>query len=458
MKKTAMMTAMRSREPSRKDSLLRRARRELGWLAPGLGVKRWIFVILAGTTLIGLGVAVLMIDVYRTAPDSWWLPILSFISLRFLFRPLRALIFGGLGLGLMLAGIRGLNQSLLEPFMQPGLNVLNTVSAYRKRVRGPRIVVIGGGTGLSTLLRGLKAYSSNITAVVSVADDGGSSGELRRTMGILPPGDIRNCLTALAEDETMMGQLFQYRFPSGNGLGGHSLGNLLITAMAEITGSFEEAVAESGRVLAVSGTVLPASLQDVRLVADIETTDASGEVRVRGESKIPEVAGRIRRVWLEPNNPLAYPPAVKAILNAELILVGPGSLYTSVLPNLLVPDLVDALRVSRAYKFYVCNVATQPGETDGYSCGDHVRSIEKHVGMRLFDMVISNGYYRGDLPPNIDFVRTEPDLSEEYVVYTTELIDKSRAWRHDSAKLAQVVMDLFFERTGPMKKAESGDV
>ena len=277
-------------------------------------------------------------------------------------------------------------------------------------------------------------------------------------MGILPPGDIRNCLTALAEDETMMGQLFQYRFPSGNGLGGHSLGNLLITAMAEITGSFEEAVAESGRVLAVSGTVLPASLQDVRLVADIETTDASGEVRVRGESKIPEVAGRIRRVWLEPNNPLAYPPAVKAILNAELILVGPGSLYTSVLPNLLVPDLVDALRVSRAYKFYVCNVATQPGETDGYSCGDHVRSIEKHVGMRLFDMVISNGYYRGDLPPNIDFVRTEPDLSEEYVVYTTELIDKSRAWRHDSAKLAQVVMDLFFERTGPMKKAESGDV
>ena len=157
MKKTAMMTAMRSREPSGKDSLLRRARRELGWLAPGLGVKRWIFVILTGTTLIGLGIAVLVIDVYRTAPDSWWLPILSFISLRFLFRPLRALIFGGLGLGLMLAGIRGLNQSLLEPFMQPGLNVLNTVSAYRKRVRGPRIVVIGGGTGLSTLLRGLKA-------------------------------------------------------------------------------------------------------------------------------------------------------------------------------------------------------------------------------------------------------------------------------------------------------------
>jgi uncharacterized cofD-like protein len=438
--------------------LLRRARRDLRWLVPGLGVKRWIFMILAGTTLIGLGVAVLVIDIYRTAPDSWLLPFLSFLSLRFLFRPLRALIFGGLGVGLLVMGIRGLNQSLLEPFMQPGLDVLDTVSAYRKRVRGPRVVVIGGGTGLSTLLRGLKAYTNNLTAIVSVADDGGSSGELRRTMGILPPGDIRNCLTALAEDETMMGQLFQYRFASGNGLGGHSLGNLLITALAEITGSFEEAVAESGRVLAVSGTVLPASLQDVRLVADIQTTDASGEVRVRGESKIPEAAGRIRRVWLEPNNPLAYPPAVKAILNAELIVVGPGSLYTSVMPNLLVPDLADALRASRGYKFYVCNVASQPGETDGYSCGDHVRSIEKHVGVRLFDMVISNGYCQGQLPAGIDFVRTESNLEEEYVVYTTNLLDKARAWRHDSEKLAQVIMDLFFERTGPMNRVESTDV
>lgn len=429
----------------------------MGWLAPGLGVKRWILVILAGTTLIGLGVAVLVIDFYRTAPDAWWLPFVSFISLRFLARPLRALIFGGLGLWLMMTGIRSLNQALLEPFMQPGLNVLNTVSAYRKRVRGPRIVVIGGGTGLATLLRGLKAYSPHITAIVSVADDGGSSGELRRTMGILPPGDIRNCLTALAEDETMMGQLFQYRFPSGSGLGGHSLGNLLITALAEITGSFEEAVAESGRVLAVSGTVLPASLQDVRLVADIQMADASSEVRVKGESKIPEAAGRIRRVWLEPNNPLAYPPAVKAILNAELILVGPGSLYTSVMPNLLVPDLAEALRVSRGYKFYICNVASQPGETDGYSCGEHVRSIEKHVGVRLFDMVISNGYYQGQLPAGIDFVRTEPDLGEEYTVYTTDLIDKARPWRHDSDKLAQVIMDLFFERTGPMNRQDSSE-
>lgn len=449
---------MRSRNPLRNSSFYQRARQEIGWLAPGLGVKRWIFLILVGTTLIGLGFGVLVLDLYRTAPDTWWLPILSFLSLRFLARPLRALIFGGIGLGLILFGIWGLNQALLKPFMQPGLNILDTVSAYRKRERGPRIVVMGGGTGLSTLLRGLKAHSNNITAIVSVADDGGSSGELRRSMGILPPGDIRSCLTALADDETLMGQLFQYRFGSGNGLSGHSLGNLLITALAEITGSFEEGVAESGRVLAVRGKVLPATLHDVRLVADIQLSDLSSEVRVRGESKIPEAAGRIRRVWLEPNNPLAYPPAVQAILNADLILVGPGSLYTSVLPNLLVPDLGEAVRVSRALKFYICNVASQPGETDGYTCGDHVRNIEKHLGVRLFDMVISNTCYEGELPPEIDFVRTEPELEEEYTVYGTDLVDKEKVWRHDSQKLAQVIMDLYYERTGPILTREGMDV
>jgi len=409
-------------------------------------------MIMAGTMLIGLGFAVLVLDVYRNAPDSWWVPYLSFLSLRFLARPLRAIIFGGLGIWLVWLGTWGLNRALLKPFMQPGRNILDTVSAYRKLERGPRIVTIGGGTGLSTLLRGIKTHTHNITAIVTVADDGGSSGELRRSMGILPPGDIRHCLTALADDETLMGQLFQYRFASSNGtngLSGHSLGNLLITAMADITGSFEEAVAESGRVLAVRGKVLPATLHDVRLVADVELADAHSEVRIKGESKIPEAAGRVRRVWLEPDNPLAYPPTVQAILNAELILIGPGSLYTSILPNLLVPDIAEALRVSRALKFYVCNVASQPGETDGYTCGDHVRSIEKHLGARLFDMVISNSAYCGDLPEGIQFVRTEPDLDAEYTIYNTDLIDQAKPWRHDSQKLAQAIMDIFFERTGP---------
>ena len=443
------------KRPVEYQQFLKKARQDIGWLAPGLGVKRWIFVILIGTTLIGLAIAILLLNAYRVMPDQWWLPIISFISLRFLPRLARALILGVAGLALVFYGTSRLSQSLLKPFMQPGRNILDTVSAYRNRERGPRIVVIGGGNGLATLLRGLKAYSNNITAIVTVADDGGSSGELRQSMGILPPGDIRNCLTALADDETLMSQLFQYRFASGNGLGGHSLGNLLITAMTDITGSFEEGVAESGRVLAVRGKVLPATLHDVRLVADIQLPDGSSEVQVKGESKIPTTAGRIRRIWLEPNNPLAYPPAVKAILNAELVLVGPGSLYTSVLPNLLVPDLVDALRVTRALKFYICNVATQPGETDGYTCGDHVRNLEKHLGMRLFDMVISNNWYEGHLPAPIEFVRTEADLDEEYTVYSTDLIDREHIWRHDPQKLARAVMDIFYERTGPVAGREA---
>ncbi len=449
---------MRSRKSPQHRNIFQWARQKIGWLTPGLGVKRWIILILVGTTLIGLGFAVLILDIYRTTPQDWWLPLISFLSLRFLARPLRALIFGGAGLGFILYGTWGLNRALLRPFMQPGRRILDTVSAYRKKERGPRVVVIGGGTGLSTLLRGLKVHSNNITAIVTVADDGGSSGELRRSMGILPPGDIRHCLTALADDETLMGQIFQYRFAEGNGLSGHSLGNLLITALTDITGSFEEAVAESGHVLAVRGKVLPATLHDVRLVADIQLLDKSVEVQVKGESKIPQTAGRIRRVWLEPNNPLAYPPAVQAILNAELIVVGPGSLYTSVLPNLLVPDLADALRVSRGLKFYVCNVATQPGETDGYTCGDHVRSLEKHMGVRLFDIVISNDLYRGQLPEGITFVRTDPEVEEEYTVYSTNLIDQEKVWRHDSQKLAQVIMDLYLERTGPVVGRDNGQV
>ena len=440
---------MSSKRTGNKD-LFKRARQEAGWLVPGLGVKRWIIVILAGTTLIGLGFAVLIIDVYRTAPETWWIPLMSLLSLRFLDRWLRAIVFGISGIGLILLGTWGLNRALLRPFMQPGRTILDTVTTFRKRDRGPRIVVIGGGTGLSTLLRGLKAHTHNLTAIVSVADDGGSSGELRRSLGILPPGDIRHCLTALADDETLMGQLFQYRFAAGNGLSGHSLGNLLITALAEITGSFEEGVAESGRVLAVRGQVLPATLHDVRLVADIRLLDRDGEVRVRGESKIPEAAGRIRHVWLEPNNPLAYPPATQAILNAELILIGPGSLYTSVLPNLLVPDLADALRATRALKFYICNVASQPGETDGYSCGDHVRNLEKHVGSRLFDIVVANNNLEGTLPAGIQFVVVEPELEEEYTIYQTDLIDNEKKWRHDSIKLAQAVIDLYYERTGTL--------
>jgi len=238
---------------------------------------------------------------------------------------------------------------------------------------------------------------------------------------------------------------------------GHSLGNLFIAALADITGSFEEGVAESGRVLAVQGRVLPSTLHDVRLVAEVHLPDKKGDVRVKGESQIPMAKGQIKRVWLEPNNPLAYPPTLQAILNADLITIGPGSLYTSLLPNLLVPDITEAIRSSRALKFYICNVATQSGETDGFSCGDHVRSIEKHLGGHFFDLIICNNRYNGKLLEGVSWVRPEADLEEKYAVYFADLIDSEFPWRHDSNKLAQVIMDLYYERTGPLMSKEEND-
>lgn len=425
--------------------------RSLQWLVPGLGVKRWFLLILAGTTLIGVGLAILVLDVYRTTPDTWWLPLLSAASLRFLARPIRAVIFGGLGLGLILTGIWGVNRTLLTPYRRPGQPVVDTLSQHRRRERGPRIVVIGGGTGLATLLRGIKDYTHNITAVVSVADDGGSSGRLRRETGILPPGDIRNCLASLSNDEALLSQLFQYRFPAGNAdLEGHSFGNLFISALAEITGSFEAAVAESGRVLSVHGRVLPSTLHDVRLSADVSLPYLVNQVRVEGESHIPEMPGKVRHVWLEPSSPPAYPDAIRAILSADLIIIGPGSLYTSILPNLLVPDIAQAVHASRGLKIAVCNVATQPGETDGFTCKDHLVAIEDHVGMDLFDIVVVNNRQLGQLSAGSTWVEIDPDLSERYAVYLTDLADEERPWRHDSKKLAKILIDLFEERTGPL--------
>ena len=240
-----------------------------------------------------MGFAVILIDLYRTnSTNSVFLTILSYASLRFIPRIWRAVIFGGLGIGLVIYGIFRLNRALLQPFIRPGSDVFGQITDYRRRDRGPRIVTIGGGHGLATLLRGLKAHTRNLTAVVTVADDGGSSGRLRESHGILPPGDIRNCLAALSNDEALLTQLFQYRFNGSPDLEGHSFGNLFITALADITGSFEEAVAESGRVLSVHGRVLPSTLHDVKLVASMELPHSINEVRVEGESKIPAMAGQ----------------------------------------------------------------------------------------------------------------------------------------------------------------------
>ena len=421
------------------------------WLAPGLGIKRWFFFVLGGITFIGIGLAILLLSIYRTEfTDQTILTFLAYASLRFLPRAARVLIFSGIGIGLVSYGIYRLNRSLLRPFIRPGHAVVDELANYRRRERGPRIVTIGGGHGLSTLLRGLKIYTRNLTAIVTVADDGGSSGRLRESYGILPPGDIRNCLAALSNDEEMLTQLFRYRFTGSGGLDGHSFGNLFITALAEITGSFEEAIAESGRVLSVSGRVLPSTLHDVKLVADVQLPNVPNQVRVLGESSIPKIAGRIRRLWLEPNDAPAFPPALKAILNADMIVVGPGSLYTSLLPNLLVQDLLGAINASRALKIYICNIATQSGETDLFSCSDHVRALEDHVGEHLFNIVLCNDNYEGQLNEGSQWVQADEKIKTDPRLQCADLSDASHAWRHDSEKLARTLIEILDEYTGPL--------
>jgi uncharacterized cofD-like protein len=439
------------RDPKSQTAYSKGIRQLVRWLTPGLGIKRWFLLAFGGMVLLAVGSAIFLIDLYRTeSSNQVFLTFLSYASLRFLPRWLRAIIFGGLGLSMIGIGIWELNRSMMRPFLRPGSSVVDSLVDYRRRGRGPRIVTIGGGHGLSTLLRGLKVHTRNLTAVVTVADDGGSSGRLRESFGILPPGDIRNCLAALSNDETLLTQLFQYRFSGEPGLDGHSFGNLFISALSDITGSFEGAIAESGRALSVRGRVLPSTLHDVKLVADVNLPFVPNEVRIEGESHIPEAAGRVRRVWLEPNDAPAFPPVIRAILNADMIIVGPGSLYTSILPNLLVNDLMAALRVSSALKIFVCNIATQAGETDSYSCYDHVRSLEEHVGEDLFDILLCNDNFTPKLGESDQWVVVdEKSLSDERL-FTADLVDFEHPWRHDAVKLSKILVDLLYERTGPL--------
>ena len=437
--------------PTFRDRFLQNLRELTRWFIPGLGVKRWFGIVLLGITMLGVGLAVLAQEIYETqTTNNFLVAILYYASLSFLPRAVRVLIFAGLGAGLVTYGILRLNRSLLRPFIQPGRTVVNELATFRMLERGPRIVAIGGGHGLSTLLRGLKVYTRKLTAIVTVADDGGSSGRLRESLGILPPGDIRNCLAALSNDEQMITQLFKYRFSGAGGLDGHSFGNLFITALADITGSFESAIAESGKVLSVSGSVLPSTLHDVRLVADMQLPNVLNQVRVQGESRIPKMAGRVRRVWLEPNDAPAFPPTLKAILKADMIIVGPGSLYTSLLPNLLVQDLLGAIHASRALKVYICNIATQAGETDVYTCYDHVRALEEHVGRDVFNVILCNDNYEGQLDKGSQFVRADEKTLADPRTHCADLSDVSHPWRHDSNKLAKILIEILDEFTGPL--------
>ncbi len=453
------------------NRVARRVRRYLRfaiqWLPLGLCVKRWLLVVAVGVAILSLGFSFLLRELYP-------LPrVFYYLTLQFIPRIVRAGLFVLTGVCAVVAGVVGLNRSLLRPFVDANPEKLaRTLQRYRQRERGPRVVAIGGGHGLYTLLRGLKEYTSNITAVVTVADDGGSSGRLRRELGVLPPGDFRNCIAALADDEALTTHLFQYRFGSGDGLNGHSFGNLFITAMTGVTGSFERAILESGRVLAVQGQVLPSTLQNVTLAADLvrrepfqpsDETHAPAEARlnrVTGESRIPNAEGTIRRVYLDPSDAPAYPGAVRALLNADMIVAGPGSLYTSVLPNLLVPAVAEAVAASPAYKVYVCNVATQRGETEGYTVGDHVAALVRHVGRSLFPVVLANANLLHERSPeggveshlSVDMVKPEMPPDGEYRLVTENLVDTDQPWRHDSHRLAKALIHQLERHAGQSRQ------
>lgn len=311
--------------------------------------------------------------------------------------------------------------------------------------RNPRIVVIGGGTGLSVMLRGLKLKPLDITAIVTVADDGGSSGILREELQIPPPGDIRNVLSALADIEPLLAEVLKYRFQNGTGLAGHSLGNLILAAMTDITGDFVTGITELSRIFAVRGRVLPAANQAIVLKAEME----DGSIVV-GESTIPKSGLAIRKVFIEPANVEPLPDAVEALQEADAILIGPGSLYTSILPNLIVPKLADAIVKSNAVKLFVCNVMTQPGETDNYSVSDHLDAIHAHIGQHLFDYVIVND---GEIPPQVQSLYAEKgstavhlDLEEVtrrgYKVIADTLVLFRTYLRHDAAKLSDHIYHL----------------
>ena len=407
----------------------------LRWLTPGLEIKRWLLLLMFAELVLVLGVAYALKELYAnlTLPAQFY-----FITLQFWPHWARALVFGTLGVGLILFSYVKLTQSVLGPFL-PGISggsLVEVIHAFRLRGRGPRIVAIGGGTGMSTLLRGLKQYTSNLSAIVTVADDGGSSGRLRDEYRVLPPGDFRQCLIALADAEPLMKQLFDHRFKEGS-LDGHSFGNLFIMAMADVTGNFEHALRESGKVLAVKGNIVPSTLQDVTLVASINGSN------VEGESKIPKQNGRISQVFLKPDHPQINPEATQAILNAELVVVGPGSLYTSILPNLLVEGMVEAIKASPALKVLVCNLASQQGETDGYGVDDYIQVVRDHVGGNLFDFVLVNSNHSHMPTGGQAQVVFRPDDAmrhPEVRFIAADVVNVRIPSHHDSDKLARAIM------------------
>ena len=412
------------------------------WFYFGMHIKRWLLLLLIGVAIMGLGFGYFLREVYTFYTFPSWA---YYLTLQFWDRPVRGAIFLGLSASLILFAIWQLNKSLLSAFLQPGQDerLVNIIYNHRYLRRGPKFVAMGGGTGLSTLLRGLKEHTGNLTAIVTVADDGGSSGRLRRELGLPPPGDVRNCIAALADAEPLMTRLFQYRFNEGSGLEGHSFGNLFIAAMSEVTGNFEEAVRETSRVLAVRGQILPSTLTNVTLSAVTDDDEA-----IHGESQITGRGSSIKQVFINPENAQANPDAIRAILDADVIVVGPGSLYTSVLPNILVEGIRRAIEMSKAMKVYVCNVATQRGETDSFSVSDHYSALDKHVHTQLFHYVLANNNIASDglpawqsEPVHIDQARVNGTT-----IIAADVISEENRYHHDPKKIAAVLMRLYYQR------------
>ena len=343
-----------------------------------------------------------------------------------------------LGTVFILWSMLGLYQTLSPLLTQKAsLETIGNV-LYRRRAlkRGPNIVAIGGGTGLSVLLSGLKNHTDNLTAIIGVADDGGSSGRLRRDLGVLPPGDFRNCIVAMSDESSLLQELFQYRFSKGTELKGHSFGNLFITAMSDIADGFESGISESSKVLAVRGSIKPATVDHIQLSADLNDGN-----HVVGESNIRSMASTVSRIYINPAEAAAYEPAVEAILEANTVILGPGSLYSSVLPNLLVQGICQALKDTRATKIYVCNVATEIGETGGYDLSNHVEALQKHTFPSVVDYVIANNNVTniGDQFAG-EAVRNHPSIQNDIQYIYDDLVDLDNPVRHDSYKLSQVIM------------------
>ena len=411
------------------------------WLSPGLGIKRWIFLCLSG---LGLIVVFALLTVKSLSRESVLLASITMSSLIF-------------GIFLIYMGIKNMVRIFvraLVPLDRRDSELVDIMYQSQKShslLKGPRVVAIGGGTGLSAMLLGIKKYTSNITAIVTVTDTGGSSGRLRDEMDILPPGDIRNCLVSLADAGPLIRDLFQYRFEVGEGLKGHSFGNLFITALSKVTGDFEKAIAESSKVLNIRGRVLPSTLDKVSLVAEF-----SDGTWAEGETNITDLKKPIVSLRLKPADCKACAEAVDAILSADIILMGPGSLYTSVLPNLLMPEILQAVLKSDAYKSYIMNVMTQPGETSHYSANDHLEALVRHTDPRIVDGCFVNTLpvpaellakyaEQGSKPVELDLDKIE---AKGYEVLKGAVITTEGQVRHDSENLCRILIEHASQKVG----------